>query len=75
MRNTGKHHGKWLIFSREKSYLDELAKKLNPYVEQGKSMRSNTIGNLKSVAGQWRCALDSLAGTPAKIFLGWASSR
>jgi predicted AAA+ superfamily ATPase len=30
------HHGKWLIFSREKRYLDELAKKLDPYVEQGK---------------------------------------
>lgn len=30
-----KHYGKWLIFSREGPYLDELARKLDPYVERG----------------------------------------
>ena len=28
------HYGKWLIFSREAPYLDELARKLDPYVER-----------------------------------------
>jgi len=30
------HFGKWLIFSRNRAYLEELAKKLDPYVEEGK---------------------------------------
>jgi len=30
------HFGKWLIFSRYRAYLEELAGKLDPYVEEGK---------------------------------------
>jgi hypothetical protein len=30
------HYGKWLIFTRRREYLEELAKKLDPYVEEGK---------------------------------------
>jgi len=30
------HYGKWLIFSRDRSYLEELGKKLDPYIENGK---------------------------------------
>ncbi len=30
------HYGKWLVFSRDRAYLEELARKLDPYVEEGK---------------------------------------
>jgi hypothetical protein len=30
------HFGKWLIFSRNRAYFEELARKIDPYVEEGK---------------------------------------
>lgn len=30
------HYGKWLIFTKRSEYLEELAKKLDPYIEEGK---------------------------------------
>lgn len=30
-----RYHGKWLIFSKDRTRLDELARKLDPYVESG----------------------------------------
>jgi len=29
------HYGKWLIFSRDRAYLEELARMIDPYVERG----------------------------------------
>jgi hypothetical protein len=30
------HFGKWLIFSKNRAYLEELARKLDPYIEEGR---------------------------------------
>jgi hypothetical protein len=30
------HLGKWLIFSKNRAYLEELARKLDPYIEEGR---------------------------------------
>jgi hypothetical protein len=30
------HFGKWLIYSKNRAYLEELARKLDPYIEEGR---------------------------------------
>jgi len=51
------HYGKWLIFSSDGSYLDELARNLDPYVERGEidSVKYNRESSSPNYKGLVMC--------------------